>query len=145
MERFVFVAAVTIALIWGAIALFGDRFIHFNGDWDIDADARMAPLVEVSPGNMAARPMSATASTSTIWPPMSSSRPKTALTSSSRSPTPRAARRCRKSGLRAGKSPSMAASAAVSSAARMAAPISATTAQWPLRTCRASQSAPRAA
>jgi hypothetical protein len=55
MERFVFVAAVTIALIWGAIALFGGKFIHFNGDWDIDADARMAPLVEVAPGNMAAQ------------------------------------------------------------------------------------------
>lgn len=55
MERFVFVAAVTIALIWGAIALFGGRFIHFNGDWDIDADARMAPLVEVAPGNMDAQ------------------------------------------------------------------------------------------
>lgn len=55
MERFVFVAAVTIALIWGAVALFGGRFIHFDGDWDIDADARMAPLVEVAPGNMAAQ------------------------------------------------------------------------------------------
>jgi hypothetical protein len=55
MERFVFVAAVTIALIWGAIALFGGKFVHFNGDWDIDADARMAPLVEVAPGNMAAQ------------------------------------------------------------------------------------------
>ena len=55
MERFVFVAAVTIALIWGAVALFGGRFIHFSGDWDIDADARMAPLVEVAPGNMAAQ------------------------------------------------------------------------------------------
>lgn len=55
MERFVFVAAVTIALIWGAVALFGGKFIHFNGDWDIDADARMAPLVEVAPGNMAAQ------------------------------------------------------------------------------------------
>jgi hypothetical protein len=55
MERFVFVAAVTIALIWGAIALFGGRFVHFDGDWDIDADARMAPLVEVAPGNMAAQ------------------------------------------------------------------------------------------
>ena len=55
MERFVFVAAVTIALIWGAVALFGGRFIQFDGDWDIDADARMAPLVEVAPGNMAAQ------------------------------------------------------------------------------------------
>lgn len=55
MERFVFVAAVTIALIWGAVALFGGRFVHFGGDWDIDADARMAPLVEVAPGNMAAQ------------------------------------------------------------------------------------------
>lgn len=55
MERFVFVAAVTIALIWGAVALFGGKFVNFGGDWDIDADARMAPLVEVAPGNMAAQ------------------------------------------------------------------------------------------
>jgi hypothetical protein len=54
MERFVFVAAVTIAIIWGFVAMFGGgRFIHFSGDWDLDADARMAPLVEVQPGNMA--------------------------------------------------------------------------------------------
>jgi hypothetical protein len=52
MERFVFVAAVTIAIIWGVVAMFGGgRFIHF----DIDADARMAPLVEVAPGSMAAQ------------------------------------------------------------------------------------------
>jgi hypothetical protein len=57
MERFVFVAAVTIAIIWGAVAMFGHgRFIHFSGgDWDIDADARMAPLVEVAPGSLAAQ------------------------------------------------------------------------------------------
>jgi len=51
MERFVFVAAVTIAIIWGVVAVFGHgRFIHF--DWG-DADARMAPLVDVAPGSMA--------------------------------------------------------------------------------------------
>lgn len=57
MERFVFVTAVTIAIIWGVVAMFGHgRFIHFSGgDWDIDADARMAPLVEVAPGSMAAQ------------------------------------------------------------------------------------------
>lgn len=56
MERFVFVAAVTIAIIWGAVAMFGHgRFIHFGGDWDMDADARISPLVEVAPGNMAAQ------------------------------------------------------------------------------------------
>jgi hypothetical protein len=56
MERFVFVAAVTIAIIWGAVAMLGGgRFIHFSGDWDIDADARMAPLVQVAPGNMASQ------------------------------------------------------------------------------------------
>lgn len=55
MERFVFVAAVTIAIILGVVAVFGGRFVHFSGDWDIDADARMAPLVEVAPGNMAAQ------------------------------------------------------------------------------------------
>lgn len=57
MERFVFVAAVTIAIIWGAVAMFGHgRFIHFSGgDWDMDADARISPLVQVAPGNMAAQ------------------------------------------------------------------------------------------
>lgn len=59
MERFVFVAAVTIALIWGFVAMFGGgRFIHINGDWDIDADARLAPLVEVAPGTMEAQTFS---------------------------------------------------------------------------------------
>jgi hypothetical protein len=39
---------VTIAIVWGVVAMFGHgRFIH----WDFDeADARMAPLVEVAPG-----------------------------------------------------------------------------------------------
>lgn len=56
MERFVFVAAVTIAIIWGIVAMFGGgRFVHIDGDWDIDADGRMAPLVQVAPGNMAAQ------------------------------------------------------------------------------------------
>lgn len=56
MERFVFVAAVTIAIIWGVVAMFGGgRFIHIDGDWDIDADARLAPLVEVAPGSLAAQ------------------------------------------------------------------------------------------
>lgn len=50
MERFVFVAAVTIAIIWGVVAMFGGgRFIH----WDIDG--RAAPLVEVAPGNLEAQ------------------------------------------------------------------------------------------
>lgn len=54
MERFVFVAAVTIAIIWGVVAMFGaGRFIHW--DWDMSADARMAPLVEVAPGTLAAQ------------------------------------------------------------------------------------------
>lgn len=58
MERFVFVAAVTIALIWGFVALLsGGRFVHIGGHWDIDADAR-APLVEVAPGNMEAQTFS---------------------------------------------------------------------------------------
>ncbi len=53
MERFVFVAAVTIAIIWGVVAMFGGgRFIHFELD---SADARLAPLVEVAPGEMAAQ------------------------------------------------------------------------------------------
>jgi hypothetical protein len=50
MERFVFVAAVTIAIIWGAVAMFGGgRFIH----WDMDG--RAAPLVDVAPGNLEAQ------------------------------------------------------------------------------------------
>ncbi len=53
MERFVFVAAVTIAIIWGIVAIAGGgRFVHFDFD---DADARLAPLVEVAPGDMAAQ------------------------------------------------------------------------------------------
>lgn len=55
MERFVFVAAVTIAIIWGCVAAFGGmhgRFFHVEFD---EADARIAPLVEVAPGSMAAQ------------------------------------------------------------------------------------------
>jgi hypothetical protein len=33
----------------------GGRFIHIDGDWNIDADARLAPLVDVAPGVMAAQ------------------------------------------------------------------------------------------
>lgn len=52
MERFVFVAAVTVAIIWGAVAMLGGgRFIHV----DINGGARLAPLVEVAPGNLAAQ------------------------------------------------------------------------------------------
>ncbi len=55
MERFVFVAAVTIAIIWGCVAAFGGLhggIVHLDFD---EADARIAPLVEVAPGNMAAQ------------------------------------------------------------------------------------------
>lgn len=54
MERFVFVAAVTVAIIWGVVALFGGRFIHVDGDWNIDG-GRMAPLVDVAPGSLPAQ------------------------------------------------------------------------------------------
>jgi hypothetical protein len=51
MERFVFVTAVTIAIIIGVAAFFGGP--HFNFDVDLDSDARgMAPVVQLSSGRM---------------------------------------------------------------------------------------------
>ena len=53
MERFVFVAAVTLAIIFGVGAMFGGAFFHMSGDWDWDVEARgIAPVVAVAPGNM---------------------------------------------------------------------------------------------
>jgi|CXWL01.1.fsa_nt_gi hypothetical protein len=50
MERFVFVAAVTIAIIFGIFAMFGSASVHW--DWD-EADAHgMAPVVAVAQGRM---------------------------------------------------------------------------------------------
>lgn len=60
MERFVFVAAVTLAILFGVGAMFGGPHININGDhWDWDADARgTAALVSVAPGDMAAQTFS---------------------------------------------------------------------------------------
>jgi hypothetical protein len=56
MERFVFVTAVTLAIIFGVAAVFGGPHISIDGeDWDWDADARVAPVMSVAPGNMAAQ------------------------------------------------------------------------------------------
>jgi hypothetical protein len=57
MERFVFVAAVTLAIIFGIGAILGGPHINIDGeDWDWDADARgVAQLVAVAPGNVAAQ------------------------------------------------------------------------------------------
>lgn len=50
MERFVFVAAVTVAIIFGVVAMFGGGAWHM--DWD-DADAHgIAPVVQVAPGRL---------------------------------------------------------------------------------------------
>jgi hypothetical protein len=52
MERFVFIAAVTIAVIFGIAAVFGGPHLHF----DVDGHTRgAAPVVEVSPGRMEAQ------------------------------------------------------------------------------------------
>jgi hypothetical protein len=55
MERFVFVAAIVVAVIFGLGAMFGgSNFFHFDGD-DWHADARgTAELVAVAPGRMEA-------------------------------------------------------------------------------------------
>lgn len=52
MERFVFVAAVTIAIIFGIGAVFGGPNFHFSFD---DDGPGAAPLVEVAPGRMEAQ------------------------------------------------------------------------------------------
>lgn len=56
MERFVFVAAVTIAIIFGVGAVFGGP--HFGWNFNVNADddepRRTAAIVEVAPGRMEA-------------------------------------------------------------------------------------------
>ncbi|GAM99193.1 hypothetical protein U91I_02838 [alpha proteobacterium U9-1i] len=48
MERFVFVTAVTVAIIFGVFAMFGG--VHWNMDWD-EADAHgVAPVVALAAG-----------------------------------------------------------------------------------------------
>lgn len=56
MERFVFVAAITFAIIWGVVALVsrGDFNLHI----DSDGFGGTAPIVEVAPGRMEAQAFS---------------------------------------------------------------------------------------
>lgn len=55
MERFVFVAAIAIAIIFGIGALAGPHF-SFHGDWDDEEGFRgTAEIVAVAPGAMAAQ------------------------------------------------------------------------------------------
>jgi hypothetical protein len=55
MERFVFIAAVTFAIIWGIVAVVGrgDFGIHIDGD---EFGGGVSPLVETAPGAMQAQP-----------------------------------------------------------------------------------------
>jgi hypothetical protein len=56
MERFVFIAAVTIAILFGLGAMFGPQF-----NFHMDAEGRgTSPMVEVAPGTMAAQTFSGT-------------------------------------------------------------------------------------
>ncbi len=55
MERFVFVAAVTIAIIFGIGAVFsGGDGLHFS--FDEDGDMGRSEIVELAPGTLAAQP-----------------------------------------------------------------------------------------
>ncbi len=54
MERFVFVAAIVIAVIYGIGAIFGGPNFHFDGDWDVEARGTSA-LVDLAPGAMEAQ------------------------------------------------------------------------------------------
>jgi hypothetical protein len=57
MERFVFIAAVTIAILFGVVAMFDGP--HFN--FHMDAEGRgTSPVVEVAPGTMAAQTFTGT-------------------------------------------------------------------------------------
>ena len=53
MERFVFVVAVTIAVLFGIVAAFGGP--HFNFDMDIEGGGT-APIVETTAGRLDAQP-----------------------------------------------------------------------------------------
>lgn len=56
MERFVFVAAIAVAIIFGLGAMFGGPNFSFHGDWDSDEDGLgTASIVAVSPGKMDAQ------------------------------------------------------------------------------------------
>ncbi len=54
MERFVFVAAITIAIIFGVGAMFGGTNFNFGRhfNFEVDGDVGAAPIVELSPGRM---------------------------------------------------------------------------------------------
>ena len=54
MERFVFIAAVTIAVLFGLGAMFGGPHMN-NWHWSMDAEGGTAPVVAVAPGAMAAQ------------------------------------------------------------------------------------------
>ena len=144
MERFVFVAAVTIAIIWGVVAMAsGGRFFHWDLDID-DADARLAPLVEVAPGSMAAQTyvgdeldLEDLAANVVITTEDRADYVIEIANPAGRAPMPEVT-------VRAATSPSMAISAAASSAAPMAARSCVTMVRSPPKNCRASPSAPRA-
>ncbi|MGD9965262.1 MAG: DUF2807 domain-containing protein [Hyphomonadaceae bacterium] len=56
MERFVFVAAIAIAIIFGIGAVFGGPHFNFHADWDDEDGMRgTAAIVAVAPGSMAAQ------------------------------------------------------------------------------------------
>lgn len=62
MERFVFVAAVTLAILFGVGAMFGGPHMSFHGDdwnWEVDGGG-VADLVSVSPGNAEATTVAGT-------------------------------------------------------------------------------------
>ena len=56
MERFVFVAAIAMAIIFGIGAVVGGPHFSFSGSWDGDGEGLgSAPIVAVSPGRMDAQ------------------------------------------------------------------------------------------
>lgn len=59
MERFVFIAAITFAVIWGIVGTFGGGN-HWNITIDGDEFGGTAPVVEVAPGRMEAQAFSGT-------------------------------------------------------------------------------------
>ncbi|MGQ0531947.1 MAG: GIN domain-containing protein [Caulobacteraceae bacterium] len=61
MERFVFVAAIAIAIIFGIGAVVGGPHFSFHGDWDEeDGIGGTAPVVAVSAGRMEAQTFAGT-------------------------------------------------------------------------------------
>lgn len=56
MERFVFVVAIAVAIIFGIGAMVGGPNFHFSGDWNDDDGGRgTAAVVATGPGSMAAQ------------------------------------------------------------------------------------------